>query len=105
MGQESSNTILLWGDETFGQVENPITLVNRARQELDELLDALNAENNHEAGQEAADVTILLHRLMGLLGKDLAEEVDAKMKINRQRRWNVSGDGTGGHIKKDYLNA
>jgi hypothetical protein len=40
---------------------------------------------------------ILLHRVLGILGKDLAEEVDAKMTINRNRQWRLSGDGVGQH--------
>jgi hypothetical protein len=47
---------------------------------------------------EAADVVILLHRLAGLLGHELHELVDAKMEINRARRWKSAGDGTGGHV-------
>ncbi|WP_409432042.1 dATP/dGTP pyrophosphohydrolase domain-containing protein [Litorimonas sp. RW-G-Af-16] len=101
MPRESSVSILKWGDDTFGPVSDPTALVRRAQLEMDELLEALDANDNDEAGREAADVTILLHRLMGLLGKDLAKEVDTKMMINRTRRWTSSGDGTGGHIKKD----
>ena len=40
---------------------------------------------------------ILLHRLVGFVGKDLADEVDAKMNINRNRQWRLSGDGVGQH--------
>ena len=43
-------------------------------------------------------VAILLHRLVALAGRDLAEEVDAKMAVNRARRWYAAGDGTGGHV-------
>ena len=98
MTQETSQTIRVWGDDTFGEVRDLTVLVTRARTEMDELVEALNAQNHDEAGREAADVAILLHRLMGLLGKDLAEEVDAKMAINRNRIWKTAGDGTGGHV-------
>ena len=97
---ETSSSILAWGDETFGKVSDPVKLVERAETELTELKEALLAGDDAEAGKEAADVVILLHRLMGVLGKDLSEEVDAKMAINRQREWASAGDGTGGHTRK-----
>ncbi len=56
------------------------------------------ANDTAEIGREAADVAILLHRLVALAGRDLAEEVDAKMAVNRARRWYAAGDGTGGHV-------
>lgn len=97
---ETSASILRWGDETFGKVSDPVALVKRAETELTELKDALIAGDQAEAGKEAADVAILLHRLMGVLGKDLSDEVDAKMAINRKREWASAGDGTGGHTRK-----
>jgi NTP pyrophosphatase (non-canonical NTP hydrolase) len=97
---ETSASILLWGDETFGTVSDPVSLAERARLELAELKEALIAKDADEAGREAADVVILLHRLMGVLGKDLQAEVDAKMAINRERTWASAGDGTGGHTNK-----
>ena len=97
---EPSSSICVWGDETFGKVKDPVSLVTRAEAELTELKDALIAGDMPEAGKEAADVTILLHRLMAILGKDLSDEVDAKMAINRAREWQSAGDGTGSHSKK-----
>ena len=70
----------------------------RARGEMDELEQALRDGDNAEAGREAADVAILLHRLVGLLGMELSEQVDAKMRVNRARTWKAAGDGTGGHV-------
>ena len=98
--QETSQSILAWGDETFGPITDPARFIERAEQELTELKEALRDGNTREAGKEAADVVILLHRLMGALGKDLMDEVDAKMAINRQREWMSAGDGTGSHTKK-----
>ena len=97
---ETSASILSWGDETFGKVKNPLALVERAGLELAELKDALIADDKPEAAKEAADVAILLHRLMGVLGRDLGAEVDAKMAINRKRKWAPAGDGTGDHTEK-----
>lgn len=97
---ETSKTIKAWGDETFGKAMDPVRLVERAEIEMAELKEALATGDMSEAGKEAADVVILLHRLMGDLGKDLAKEVDAKMAINRTREWVSAGDGTGSHSKK-----
>ena len=95
---ETSQTIKTWGDQTFGKAMDPVKLVERAEIEMAELKEALAAGDTAEAGKEAADVVILLHRLMGDLGKDLATEVDAKMAINRTREWVPAGDGTGRHV-------
>lgn len=98
MPDETSHTIRSWGDATFGEVRDLTALVVRARGEMDELELALRAGDHAEAGREAADVVILLHRLVGILGMELSEQVDAKMKVNRARRWKAAGDGTGGHV-------
>jgi len=95
---ETSQTIREWGDATFGAPTDLTVLVQRARVEMDELEQALREGDHAEAGREAADVVILLHRLAALLGQDLGEQVDAKMVINRARTWKSKGDGTGGHI-------
>ena len=95
---ETSATIKAWGDVTFGRAKDPVKLVERAELEMAELKEALAAGDMAEAGKEAADVVILLHRLMGDLGKDLSTEVDAKMAINRNRKWISAGDGTGRHV-------
>lgn len=99
MATETSKSIRDWGDATFGEVKNLTTLVARARWELDELEQALQAGQRLEAALEAADVVILLHRLAGLLDVELSDIVDAKMAINRKRAWKLAGDGTGGHVK------
>jgi NTP pyrophosphatase (non-canonical NTP hydrolase) len=98
MPVETSNSIRDWGDAAFGEVSNLSALVSRARGELDELEQAIRAGDRAEIGREAADVAILLHRLVALAGMDLAAEVDAKMAVNRARKWKAAGDGTGGHV-------
>jgi NTP pyrophosphatase (non-canonical NTP hydrolase) len=95
---ETSITIREWGDATFGAVRDLSALIARARGELDELDQAVRANDPAEIGREAADVAILLHRLVALAGMDLAEQVDAKMTVNRARRWRAAGDGTGGQV-------
>jgi NTP pyrophosphatase (non-canonical NTP hydrolase) len=98
MATETSKSICDWGDETFGKVSDLAALVARARGELDELEQAVRDGDHAEAGREAADVVILLHRLAGLLGMELSEQVDAKMQVNRARKLKAAGDGTGGHV-------
>ncbi len=98
MTRETSQTIREWGDATFGEARDLTALVARAHGELDELEEALRAGDIAEAGSEAADVVILLHRLVALAGMDLGEQVDAKMAVNRRRKWKAAGDGTGGHV-------
>jgi NTP pyrophosphatase (non-canonical NTP hydrolase) len=101
MAHETSQSIAAWGEETFGPAANLRVLVSRARGELDELDAALASEPPAAAISEAADVAILLHRLVHLLGDDLAAAVDHKMTINRARAWTRSGDGVGQHIVSD----
>lgn len=98
MATETSHTICEWGDATFGEARDLTALVVRARGEMDELEQALRDGDQAEAGREAADVAILLHRLVGLLGMELSEQVEAKMQVNRARTWKAAGDGTGGHV-------
>ena len=95
---ETSKTIREWGDAIFGAPQDLTVLVQRARVEMDELEQALRDGDQAEAGREAADVVILLHRIAGILGHDLYEQVDAKMVINRARKWKTTGDGTGSHV-------
>ncbi len=79
---ETSKSIREWGDAIFGVPQDLTVLVKRARVEMDELEQALREGDTEEAGREAADVVILLHRIAGILGHDLYEQVDAKMAIN-----------------------
>lgn len=97
MARETSASIAVWGAETFGPVSDFSVLTARARLEFEELEAAVRAGDAEEIGKEAADVMILLHRLCGLIGCDLAAQVDQKMQINRARRWIKNGDGVGRH--------
>jgi NTP pyrophosphatase (non-canonical NTP hydrolase) len=98
MATETSQTIRAWGDAVFGAPQDLTVLVKRARVEMDELEQAIRDGDMAEAGREAADVVILLHRLAGILGMELSDQVEAKMMVNRRRKWKSAGDGTGGHI-------
>ncbi len=96
---EDQKSITLWGEETFGPAVNPAVLVARARMEMDELMEAVDAGDHAEAALEAADVFILLYRVATVCGFDINEAVNRKMAINRARKWARKGDGTGSHIK------
>ena len=90
-----SKAITDWQLATFGAATPPRAL-RRFREELDELLDAPESE----LAEEAADVVIMLAGwVKARTGEDLAEAVERKMAINRARKWDVRGDGTGYHIK------
>jgi hypothetical protein len=49
------------------------------------------------AGALVSRAFLFLRGLCEALGTALGERVDAKMQINRGRRWIVNGDGTGDH--------
>lgn len=97
--KESQKSIAAWAEQVFGPVAEPVSLVRRAAIELDELTQAVRDQDAQEIGREAADVVILLSRLMHEYGLSLEEEVDKKMILNRERNWVSAGDGTGTHIK------
>ena len=88
-GAETFETIAKWGEDTFGPIKSE-RIAGRAAAEMDELRD------DPESVEEAADVVICLARYPGLWAA-----VERKMAVNRKRRWNVIGDGTGYHIKDE----
>ncbi len=95
---ETQQTVAAWGEDTFGPVADPSTLVERAVTEMTELKEAAGAADPEAMAAEAADVVILLYRLAATQGFDLARAVDEKMHVNRSRRWRSAGDGTGRHL-------
>ena len=95
---ETSQSIAQWGTETFGNAASVKAYALRAQEELTELIEAIeNGEPDKDIALEAADVTILLHRIAGTLGLELYEAVDEKMRINREREWTPDGNGVGRH--------
>jgi len=95
---ETSKSISVWGTKTFGDADSILAYALRAQEELTELIDAIQKrESKEDIIFEAADVTILLHRLTATLGVELSKAVDQKMKINRNRVWAKSGNGVGQH--------
>lgn len=99
MPTETQKSVATWAEQTFGPAHDQTVLVRRAQVELEELLEATERGDKAEIGKEAADIAILLFRLMELNGLDLNAEVTAKMAVNRARNWQPKGDGTGSHIK------
>lgn len=68
---ETSRSIGAWGAAAFGPVLDPAALIDRALVEMSELRDAAAQGDMTEIGAEAADVAILLHRLLDEYGLDL----------------------------------
>jgi NTP pyrophosphatase (non-canonical NTP hydrolase) len=95
---ETQQAMCDWAEQTFGPVSDPKALWDRAMLEMAELGEAVADRDISEIGKEASDVLILLYRLVDQFGLDLDAELDAKMAINRARKWSSKGDGTGSHI-------
>ncbi len=83
--------ISAWADDVFGESSSNAGIAARANEEMAELLNALTDDDtNVEAGEEIADVFIILCRLATHLGCDINEQVERKMTINRARKWIVT---------------
>jgi NTP pyrophosphatase (non-canonical NTP hydrolase) len=96
---ESQATINEWIADTFGEAGSNISVAARANQEMAELIMKLAIDDNdREAIEEVADVVIVLYRLVHHFDADLAEQINRKMGINRDRRWDVA-NGHGYHVK------
>lgn len=95
---ESQRTISEWADGTFGKSTN-LAVAIRARKELNELIAKLEENDLHSgAGEEVADIQIVLARISHQLGVDGAWEIQKKMEINRKRKWVRDGTGNGQHV-------
>lgn len=97
--KETQRSITAWGDATFGPATLQ-TLFDRVADEWRELVEAWEAGDQRKAAREAADVYITMVRWLEYLGFDLHEEVDIKMGINRERKWRVTAEGVGQHVKE-----
>ena len=103
---ETFDTIGDWIEETFGkneEIEDRFSCVHfdRVTDEFDELTSAVDWESvdsMNPIANEAADVVIALAGMCRRYGIDLQQAVDEKMKINREREWDVYSNGTGRHI-------
>jgi hypothetical protein len=73
----------------------------RTQQEFQELESAIAQGAPAETiATEVADVIICLSRMLGNLG--YPDRVREKMKINRNRQWNIDGTGCAQHVKNDH---
>lgn len=95
---ETQQSISDWAD-AVGIKSDPKRAIERAGEELQEAIDALATGSATHAGVELADVVICLHVAASKLGVDLQELIDAKMKINRARKWRVDESGCAYHVK------
>lgn len=98
---ETQETVSKWADETFGQARSNLRIACRANEEMAELLRELSMDDHSQkALDECADIVIVLYRVVQQLGGDLQELIDAKMRINRARKWALDGSGQGQHIRE-----
>lgn len=99
--RETQRTISDWANATFGPSSSNARCASRANNEMSELVDALVSDDQHpKAIEEAADVVIVLYRLVDRMGGDMHAAIDAKMKINRERRWTIAS-GHGQHVPEE----
>lgn len=97
---ESTESIAQWAQDTFGEAKSIARVAVRANEEMAELLRAVTSSQRPKViREEAADVVIVLARLVYLNNGDLWEEVEHKMAINRSRTWKMDGSGHGYHVR------
>lgn len=97
---ENQQTISDWALQAFG-LGTADRAAQRACEEIEEFRDAVDlAFDNAVKVSEAADIVIYLYVFAAQAGYDLHAEVDRKMIINRQRKWETLGDGTGYYVKE-----
>lgn len=92
---ENQQTICDWARETFGTTGKDIEpIVKKLKEEFSELFEELSSTKTTQKRclNECADIYIVLVQLANALGGSLQNEVDAKMVVNRARKWkNVNG--------------
>jgi NTP pyrophosphatase (non-canonical NTP hydrolase) len=100
---ETQKSISEWAESTFGPVSTNARVAARANEEMAELLRALTCDDNSiKAPSEIADIFIVLYRLAQRMGSDVHAEINRKMQINRQRKWNRDGSGHGYHVRDKW---
>lgn len=99
---ETRDTIAKWADDTFGPATDAAR-IGRALEEANEAADEIHDPVGCLV--EIADVIICLCACpssvgidaRGLVGDRAWQAVEAKMNINRSRKWILRGDGNGDH--------
>jgi NTP pyrophosphatase (non-canonical NTP hydrolase) len=85
---ELDDQITEWANRTFPREATDIRpIIAHMKRELDELYQALAADDFAHAMEEAADVRFLLTHLVGRLGGNLGQETMRKFDINQRRDW------------------
>lgn len=99
--RENQKTCTEWADHAFGPTEIP-RIAARANEEMAELIRAATTGfvDADKISEEAADIVIILYRLVSIVGRDLHGMVDKKMVINRGRKWERDGTGHGYHVRE-----
>jgi NTP pyrophosphatase (non-canonical NTP hydrolase) len=93
MMSETFHSINKWQRDTFPNATATGILI-RIEEEWQELQ---NAETTEDRIEEAVDLIIVLAAYIAKLGLEAQYHIDQKMRINRQRQWNIQPDGTGRH--------
>lgn len=98
-GIETQKSISDWAVETFGATGSNLRVALRMNNEMAELLDKL-AKNDTDpnAVEEAGDIIIVAMRLFERFGVNFWDVVEAKMLVNRARKWKKDGTGCGQHV-------
>lgn len=95
---ETQATITEWAN-SVGIKTSIRRAVTRANEELQEALDDISRGDIAAAGVELADVVICLHVAASRMGVDLQAAIDAKMVVNRARKWRLDTTGCAYHVK------
>jgi len=99
---ETQATINQWQDEQFPDATRE-GVTKHLQEELEEFSTALDLPGTSndillEQGFEAADVVILIYAWAAKNNiTNFQGFIDEKMRINRERKWNIQPDGTGRH--------
>ncbi len=99
--KETQASIVKWADETFGPIADEETAAKRMFDEVFEMEDDYFEDQYDKVAKEFIDVFVTGVRFLAMKGIDFQEALDAKMAINRARKWRSNGDGTGQHIKEE----
>jgi NTP pyrophosphatase (non-canonical NTP hydrolase) len=91
--QELQAEIADWANQ-LNPNRTALSLIAKMLEELGELI----ASDRQDDPLELADVLILALDLAHIKQIDLAQAVQAKMQINRQRQWRIADNGAMTHV-------
>ena len=100
-----------WFNKTFGKDRDPFAIVTKLQEEMNELNMAVQEyeqwstyENRKKVQEEISDMTILLINLStnyGLCYDAFVDNIIAKHRVNKNRKWVEMPDGTFKHLPDD----